>query len=146
MIQHYDNTMRQETCRHAQELAFSGHLLLGIWPTLKSGPPSPSETLMQKTTSAFCKCPSVGNSFLVTNGGVCPLPSALALPSGGNTCGPCVRCFRLRVHTCVNSAACRRPCCLGVLHPLRILHSFCLLFCKVPWALIGREIWWRHPI
>lgn len=34
---------------------------------------------------------------------------------------------------------------LGVLHPLRLLNSFCLLFCGVPWVTRGR-MWWRPPV
>ena len=38
-------------------------------------------------------------------------------------------------HMCISSAVFRTPRVLGILHSLWLSLSFCLLFCKVPWAM-----------
>lgn len=50
----------------------------------------------------------------------------------------------LWVHRCVSPVVSRRPWFCGILLPLWLLCSFCLLFCRVLWALRGRIQWWHH--
>ena len=71
-------------------------------------------------------------------------------PFGLDLCRPCAYCHSLCEFMCVGPVVSRQPCFLGVLHPLWILWSFCLLFHWVTWTegrdlmetpLLGLNIW-----
>lgn len=53
---------------------------------------------------------------------------------------PCPFCHNLWVPVCVVPTVFRRPCFLGILHPLWLSQPFSLLFFRVPWAPRGRNL------
>lgn len=66
-----------------------------------------------------------------------------SLVLGSRFLRPCMVVQYLRVH--VTSCWFRRPYFLGILHPLWILHSFCLLFSAFSSAL-RESIWSLHNV
>lgn len=59
-------------------------------------------------------------------------------------CRPWVCCYSLCEFVCTSVLLCPEDSFLGIIHPLWLLKSFCLLFYIVPWAL-RREVWGGHP-
>lgn len=82
----------------------------------------------------ICKFLSIADSFLVRGGG--PVHNLLSAcgPCVPWTCIPCVN-YTSIIHTCVLPVVSGRHPFLGITQPLWLLHIFCLLFYRAPWAL-----------
>lgn len=98
--------------------------LLGMGPILKCDY-MPSETSLEKT-NFLCKWLSTGDSFLIRDGGSCPLLSA-----GMHLATICACCLGLRSPEFLcTSVLLLGDCFLGVLYPLCLLRSSYLLFLR----------------
>lgn len=83
----------------------------------------------------LCECLSIGDSVSVSDWSLCSRPLSVLGPRLAYTqAGP--------VHTALTSVSCmcdshvvsKRPCVLGVFHPLWLLQFLSLLFCRVACA------------
>lgn len=89
-----------------------------------------SETLSEKANFSFAS----GCQQLLGQGwGPMSISTfSTGTPPDFNLCRLCMLPQSLLVHNCVGPVLSRRSCFLGALHPLWILQSLHLLFCRVP--------------
>lgn len=104
----------------------------------------PSETFLEEMKFSFVSVVSVEDWFWVRDGATCAflLSASSRAPSDASL----VHAFSVSMSSHVGQSCWfKGPCFLGVLHPLWLLHCFCLLFCGLHWAL--REgTWWGQSV